>query len=380
MEGDASDAEDRRFWLALSRIQGIGVRTAEYLIRITGSLAALFHSTESELVASGVKPALARALQQPDWRAVDHACDWLEAAPDRTTLQVTASHYPDYLRQIPDPPLVLFVQGQPGALTRPQIGIVGSRNPTPDGIGIAADFAARLSRAGLTITSGMALGIDAAAHQGAMQAGGSTVAVAGCGPDRVYPKAHARLAEGIRENGALVSEFFPGTPPLAGNFPRRNRIISGLCTGVMVVEAALRSGSLITARYAAEQGREVFAIPGSIHSPQARGCHRLIKQGAKLVETEQDVLEELRFMTTLDCMTGQPEVAAEQTLQVDDLSTDSTQILKLMGSAAVSVDRLVERSGLTADAVSSILLLLELRGLVASQPGGTYSRLRRDNT
>ena len=369
-----------RFWLALARISGIGARTAEHLIRLAGSLPTLFQSTTTDLTALGIAPPLIQALQQPDWQAVDKACEWLEAAADRTIVHLTDGHYPHYLRQIPDPPLVLFVQGQLQALARPQLGIVGSRNPTADGAGIAADFAARLVGAGMTITSGMALGIDAAAHTGAMRAGGSTVAVAGCGPDRVYPKSHRRLAAEIREHGALVTEFFPGTPPLAGHFPRRNRIISGLSTGIMVVEAALRSGSLITARYAAEQGREVFAVPGSIHSPQARGCHRLLKQGAKLVETEQDILEELHSITTINGMVEGAEQPGDVELQVDDLSTESVQILELMGSAPVSVDRLVERSGLTADAVSSILLLLELRGLVASQPGGTYSRLRRDNT
>lgn len=380
MEGNTPAGDEYRYWLALARINGVGARTAERLMQLAGSAAALFSHSAADLVNSGIKPALAQTLQQPDWHAVDSACQWLESAADRAILPLSDSRYPFYLRQIPDPPLVLFVEGQAGTLERCQLGMVGSRNPSPDGAGLAADFAAHLSRAGITITSGMAHGIDAAAHQGALKAGGSTVAVAGCGPDRIYPKSHARLAGQIRDNGALVSEFFPGTPPLADNFPRRNRIISGLSTGVMVVEAALRSGSLITARYAAEQGREVFAIPGSIHTPQARGCHRLIRQGAKLVESVQDVLEELQPVASDRHSMVPADTAAESSLQVDDLSADSVKVLELMGVAPVSVDRLVERSGLTADVVSSILLLLELRGLVVSRPGGTYSRLRRDNT
>ena len=379
MDREPADG-DCRLWLALACISGIGATTAEHLIRLAGSLPALFRAPAAELAGMGLSPAVARALQEPDWAAVDQACEWQAAAADRTIIHLADSRYPYYLRQIPDPPLVLFVQGQPDTLARRQIGIVGSRNPTPDGAGIAADFAGRLAGTGLVITSGMALGIDAAAHAGAMRAGGRTLAVAGCGPDRVYPRAHRRLAAEIRANGALVSEFFPGTPPLAVHFPRRNRIISGLSMGVMVVEAALRSGSLITARCAAEQGREVFAVPGSIHSPQARGCHRLIKQGAKLVESEQDIFEELHSIADINVISGPDEQSAAVKLQVEDLSTESVKVLDLMGSAPVSVDQLVERSGLTADSVSSILLLLELRGLVASQPGGTYSRLRRDNT
>jgi len=380
MDGNRINTDAVRHWLALACTSGVGANTAEYLLDVAGSPAALFEHSESDRIAAGIKPALARCLQHPDWHAVDRACGWLEAAADRAILPLIDRRYPFYLQQIADPPLVLFVEGRIETLKQPQLGMVGSRNPSPDGAGLAADFAAGLSRAGVTITSGMALGIDAAAHQGALNADGHTIAVAGCGPDRIYPKSHSRLAERIRANGALVSEFFPGTPPRADNFPRRNRIISGLSTGVMVVEAALRSGSLITARYAAEQGREVFAIPGSIHSPQARGCHRLIRQGAKLVESIADILEEMPPLVTA-CPSPVSNEADDKPLpEVDDLSSDSVQVLEHMGDAPLSVDQLVARSGLTADTVSSILLLLELRGLVASRPGGTYSRLRRDNT
>lgn len=380
MDGKNPNADAARYWLALACTNGVGASTAEQLFDVAGSPTALFEQSESDLVAAGIRPVLAKSLQNPDWHAVDCACGWLEAAPDRALLLLNERGYPFYLQQIPDPPLVLFVEGRVDSLNQPQLGMVGSRNPSPDGAGLAADFARGFSRAGVTITSGMALGIDASAHQGALNADGQTIAVAGCGPDRIYPKAHIRLAERIRANGALVSEFFPGTPPRADNFPRRNRIISGLSLGVIVVEAALRSGSLITARYAAEQGREVFAIPGSIHSPLARGCHRLIRQGAKLVESITDVLEELPPLATAPLATASSEADHNPLPEVNALSADSVQVLEQMGDAPLSVDQLVVRSGLTADTVSSILLLLELRGLVTSQPGGVYSRLRRDNT
>lgn len=380
MERTTAVTEQQRYWLALAGITGIGAQTAEQLIQLAGSLEALFTSSSEQLVAAGIPAKVAAALTRPDWHSVDKACVWLQAAADRTLLTLDSPAYPYYLRQTTAAPLLLFVQGSVDYLNTPQLGLVGSRNPSADGCGLARDFAGQLSHAGLTITSGMALGIDAAAHDGALAADGLTVAVYGCGPDRTYPKKHAELAERIRAQGALVSEFFPGTPPLATNFPRRNRIISGLSVGVLVVEAALRSGSLITARYANEEGREVFAIPGSIHVPQARGCHYLIRQGAKLVESVRDILEELVPLFNPSIENSVPAEDERQFPAPADLSAEALHLLELIGVAPTSVDNLVAQSGLTADAVSSILLLLELRGLVASQPGGTYSRLRRDNT
>ncbi len=379
MDGTTA-AGDRRDWLALASVKGVGPGTAQHLLALYGSPAALLASRREELIAAGVSADLARALSQPDWRAVDRACAWLEETGDeRNLLTLQDATYPELLRQIADPPLLLFIRGRRECLVAPQLAVVGSRNPSADGRGVARDFARQLGRAGLTISSGLAVGIDAAAHEGALDAGGATIAVSGCGPDRIYPQRHAELAERILAGaGALVSEFFPGTPPRAAHFPRRNRIISGLSAGVLVVEAALRSGSLITARYASEQGREVFAIPGSIHTPQARGCHHLIRQGAKLVESEQDILEELGPLLHVARVAATPDAGAAEILS--DLSAEALQLLRHIGAAPASVDSLVARSGLTADAVSSILLLLELRGLVASQPGGTYSRLRRDNT
>jgi DNA processing protein len=373
MDGSDTITESLRCWLALHNISGLGPQAVEQLRRHTGSVTAIFELTAAELARTGVTGDPARQILSPDWRLVDRQCDWLLHG-DHTLLTWTDVHYPALLREIPDPPLLLFVSGDPGLLCRPQLGIVGSRNPSPVGRECAAEFAARLARLGCVVTSGLATGIDAAAHEGALGQDGLTIAVQGCGPDRIYPRRHRQLAGRIRESGVLVTEFSPGMPPLAANFPRRNRIISGLSLGVLVVEAALRSGSLITARFAVEQGREVFAVPGSIRNPLARGCHALIRQGAKLVETVDDIVEECG---PLLAVAKEGIMAPADLRQKDqDPEPEHVALLDAMGDAPVSVDVLVDRSGLTADAVSSMLLLLELRGLVAAQPGGMYSRLR----
>ncbi|MFO7602740.1 MAG: DNA-processing protein DprA, partial [Gammaproteobacteria bacterium] len=299
-------------------------------------------------------------------------------APDLEWLQQPAAHiiglndptYPALLKEIPDPPALLFVYGDPAVLNLPQLAMVGSRNPSPMGAETARDFAGHLAGWGLGITSGLAQGIDAASHAGALDAGGVTIAVTGTGLDRVYPAQHRDLAHRIAEQGALVSEFPAGTPPLTPNFPRRNRIISGLCMGTLVVEAAVQSGSLITARQALEQGREVFAVPGSIHNPQSRGCHSLIRQGAKLVEMAQDIFEELGgFMP----VTGADAAAAEPG---SDFALDEEyhKVLASVGHEPASVDSVVLRSGLTAEAVCSMLLVLELQGYLKSMTGGYYCR------
>jgi DNA processing protein len=271
------------------------------------------------------------------------------------------------LRELEDAPPLLFLRGEVTQLHNPQLAVVGSRNPSVIGRETAYDFCRSLADSGLVITSGLALGVDAAAHRGALAGGGQTVAVFGTGLDRVYPAAHRELAHDIVEQGGvLVSEYAPGTAPLPGNFPRRNRIISGLSLGTLVVEAALRSGSLITARLAVEQGREVFAIPGSIHNPLARGCHQLIRQGAKLVETAQDILEELA--PQLKAAIAEPQGMTE--CGGEALDEEYQRLLACLHEAPSSVDQLVTRSGLTADAVSSMLLLLELQGYVVSTAGG----------
>ena len=268
---------------------------------------------------------------------------------------------------------LLFGHGDPGLLCSPQLAIVGSRNPSVSGRQTAGEFAAHLAAVGITISSGLASGIDGAAHLGALRADGFTLAVAATGLDRVYPADHRDLAHRIAEQGVLVSEFPPGTPPRRDHFPRRNRIIAGLALGTLVVEAAVRSGSLITARLAAEQGREVFAIPGSIHNPLARGCHRLIRQGAKLVETAQDVLEELAPLLGTRSSAASLSDDEPPQLRLQTLDPEYRQLLASLGHDPLPADQLIERSGLTAEAVSSMLLLLELEGYVSSAPGGRYA-------
>lgn len=298
---------------------------------------------------------------------------WLEQ-PGHHLLDWSDPRYPPLLRQIARPPPLLFVHGDPACLCQPQLAIVGARHPTPAGRDTAQRFAAHLAGCGLIITSGLALGIDAAAHQGALSdvSSGQTIAVMGCSLDQVYPARHRELARAIAARGALVSELPIGTPPLAENFPRRNRLISGLALGVLVVEAAAQSGSLITARLAVEQGREVFAIPGSIHNPLAKGCHALIRQGAKLAETAADILEELG---ALAAAAAQPALVEPAPIPTPTLSEDYQRLLVAMGDAPVSVDALADRCGLTAEALSSMLLILELEGRVAAMPGGLYERL-----
>ena len=298
--------------------------------------------------------------------AVATALTWLED-PGHHLLTLADAHYPMLLLQTPDPPVLLYVAGHVELLRHAALAVVGSRNPTPRGAADAEAFARVLSDAGLTIVSGLALGIDAAGHRGGLDGASSSVAVVGTGLDRVYPARHRDLAHELAERGALVSEFALGTPPIPPNFPRRNRILSGLARGCLVVEAALRSGSLITARQALEQGREVFAVPGSIHSPLSKGCHWLIKQGAKLVESAQDVLEELR----LPAPAGTPASVAESAPPAEHAA-----LLEALGYDPVDLDSLCLRTGLTPDAASAMLLALELDGYLDRLPGGRYQRRR----
>jgi DNA processing protein len=271
--------------------------------------------------------------------------------------------------QTADPPLLLYVQGDVTMLSRPALAIVGSRNPTPQGRDNARNFAKALGELGYVIVSGLARGIDGAAHQGALEASSGTVAVVGTGLDQVYPPSHQELAQRIAHNGALVSEFAPGTPGLPEHFPLRNRIIAGLTQGTLVVEAALQSGSLITARLALEGGREVFAIPGSIHSPQSKGCHRLIKQGAKLVESAADIVDELG-----GARRGAASPATELEAAPDNADPRFAALLQALGHDPVTLDALMARTGCSASELSALLLELELRGEVARLPGGLYQR------
>lgn len=369
-------ADDSRDWLALYRTIGIGNRGLRRLLQHFDTPEAIFAASGAQLRDIGLSAAIIDSLQHPDWPAVDKDLAWLSAADNRL-IRLGDGAYPPLLAETPDPPLLLFVHGDPDYLLQPQLAIVGSRNPSRDGLALAEDFAAYLSGCGLTICSGLAAGIDAAAHRGALRGAAGTVAVTGTGLDRVYPAGHRELAHQIAADGVLVSEFPPGTPPLAANFPRRNRIISGLSLGTLVVEAALRSGSLITARQALEQGREVFAIPGSIHNPLARGCHALIREGAKLVENGAHILEELAdHLTFNQPPPNLPAPLLGGDTPTKELSPEYNELLDIMGYEPVAVDQLVQRTGLTPEQLSSMLLLLELEDRVHSSPGGRYTRAR----
>ncbi len=354
------NAGDLAAWIELSLVPGLGARTYRALLAAFGAPDCVFRATRSQLCT--VVPAVVAAaiLERQSASAVPKAVQWAES-PGHSILTLQDPLYPKLLLEIPDPPPLLYVAGRTDLLNLPAVAIVGSRNATPHGLDSARRFGKALSECGLTIVSGLALGVDAAAHDGGMQGPGSTIAVLGTGVDIAYPKRNETLARKIEAHGALVSEMPLGAPPLAGNFPRRNRLISGMSRGCLVVEAAIDSGSLITARLAADQGREVFAIPGSIHSPLSKGCHSLIKQGAKLVESAHDVLEELGLFAG----SGMPAPVQE---------TDHAFLSK-MGYEPGNLDQLVERTGLTIEVVSAMLLELELGGKVASLPGGLFQRV-----
>ena len=363
MAGDASLAN----WLRLTLLPGIGGETQRKLLAAFGLPEVVFSASRSELRRVVGDKAIALLLDSDNSVAVASACVWASGA-DQHIVTLADEEYPQALLEIPDPPTLLYVRGRLDLLNRPVLAIVGSRNPTPQGLQNAERFAAAFAECGLVIASGLALGIDAAAHRGALAVAGDTIAFIGTGIDRIYPARNRELALEIGSKGTIVSEFPIGTPVTAANFPRRNRLISGIARGVLVVEAAIESGSLVTARLAAEQGREVFAIPGSIHSPQSRGCHKLIKQGAKLVETAQDVLEELG-MTTAGTVAVETSVA--------DGGEPGGELLALMGFEPCGLDELTARSGLSAASLSTALLHLELDGRVASLPGGLFQRLSR---
>jgi DNA processing protein len=293
-----------------------------------------------------------------DESAFSSVAAWLESPLNRI-LTIADAEFPQFLLNTADPPLLLYVKGRLDLLNAPSLAVVGSRNASAQGLRNAEAFAKSVSDAGLCVVSGMAHGIDTAAHLGGLQGDGSSIAVVGTGLDKVYPAANRELAHRLAQEGTIISEFPLGTPPLAANFPRRNRIISGLSKGCLVVEASVQSGSLITARMALEQGREVFAIPGSIHSPQSKGCHALIKQGAKLVENARDILEELGYQSTVKTV----GIAPEHPLFVH------------LGFDPLAAETLAQRSGLTIAELSAILLQLELDGHIASLPGGLYQRI-----
>lgn len=366
MQKKPPSAENLKYWLALLRTPGVGSKT---FIKILDTYLPeqLFSQTSAALLAIGLNQKSIDYINAPDWDLIENDLHWVKQA--KNDLITFYDHrYPAQLKEIDSPPPVLFTRGDTHLLTQPQISIVGSRNPSPLGQQSAIDFAQSLAQYGFTITSGLALGIDAASHQGALNVKGFTIAVTGTGLDRVYPARNKQLATDIADTGLLISEFPPGTTAQANHFPRRNRIISGLCIGLLVVEAAKKSGSLITARMALEENREVFAIPGSIHNPLARGCNALIKEGAKLVENTQDILDELGEYNQ------QPEAIALKNNK-STLDLEQQNLLNLIMFSPTSVDWLVQESSFSVEVVSSMLLLLELQGSIASTAGG-YIRIK----
>lgn len=386
-------------WLRLSAADGIGSLTATKLLKKFGLPKNIF-SQSAQALSEGIHDKQVKALLEPAEALpalIEATWDWLQAAPlgvMRKIVCLADSDYPQALLQLPDPPILLYATGSSAVYTHiatkqapPDMAIVGSRNATPQGLANARSFAKTFAQSGLHIISGLALGIDGAAHEGALDAqndfgsaAGSTVAVVGTGLDRVYPKRHHDLAHRIVQHGLIISEFPIGTPPLPENFPRRNRIIAALSQGTLVVEAAIKSGSLITARQALDLGKEVFAIPGSIHSPQAKGCHHLIKQGAKLVESAQDVLEELPIAPSADLSNAMISGAIRAYSmpangQKGIENAEENPLFIALGHDPISLDSLVNRTGIPASQLQVQLLELELLGDVARLPGGLFQRM-----
>ena len=352
-------APDTADWINLGLVGELSPAGLRALLGALGPPGNILAATKLQL-ARHVREEVAESIHSDSrQRRIENTLDWISQDGHWLTT-IADAQYPQLLLQTADPPTMLYGVGDPKHLNRSSLAIVGSRNATHQGLSNARSFAKAASNAGLTVVSGLALGIDTAAHHGALDGLNTTIAVLGCGVDIVYPRSNAALASEIARRGTIVSEFALGMPPLTGNFPRRNRIISGLSQGCLVVEAAQHSGSLITARLAAQQGREVFAIPGSIHSPLARGCHSLIKQGAKLVETAEDVFEELGIKI------GDPD---------HNIVESNDALLQYIGYDPCCVDSLTQRSGLTSGVVAEMLLTLELKGMIGSLPGGFYQRL-----
>lgn len=360
-------------WLALSLLNGVKPGTFNQLFTHYPDAAAICAAPSDKLSACGLTARQIDQLKSPDEKRIEANIEWANQA-DHHLLTFNDNNYPEQLKRITDAPAVLFVNGDPDYLHQPQLAMVGSRSPTAAGRRTAEDFARHLSVNGLTITSGLALGIDGACHEGALQGMAGTVAVVAHGLDRIYPAQHRPLAHRICEQGALVSEQPLGVSPHPGLFPLRNRIISGLSLGVLVVEAARQSGSLITARHAIEQGREVFAIPGSIHNPSVRGCHMLIKQGAKLVETAEDILEELQILVK-DSTSGNTNAENSNSV-AQQVDTDYQKLFTCLDYNPVTIDHLVDCSGLTAADIASMLLILELQGDVVTE-NGLYTRVSK---
>ena len=352
-------------WAQLAH-KALPPRALFLLLRALGDPTAILSASRARLQAVVPSAAATRVVAPVDAGRLAATRAWLEA-PGHNLIAWDDPDYPRALLNVGDPPPVLFHIGRRDLLNHPAVAIVGSRNATPQGIDNARAFAAAIADAGVTVVSGLAQGIDAAAHEGAIARAGSTIAVVGTGPDRVYPARNRALARAIAERGALISEYVPNTPARKENFPRRNRLLSGLARGVLVVEATLQSGSLITARLAGEQGRDVFAIPGSIHSPFSKGPHQLLREGAKLVETASDVLAEIGIAP------APQEPAPSSEIAVDEPSHEA--LLDAIGHDAIDLDTLIARTRLRADEINAALTALEIDGRVAPLPGGRWQRL-----
>lgn len=362
------DKEELAYWLAIRRIPGFGPRRFALITQQEKSLSNCFSGAAPR--SDFLKWCEVNGISQfvPDWKGVEKDLTWAEQDQNHL-LTWEDKRYPPLLKEIASAPPILFVKGQVQSLLLRQLAMVGTRIPSSQGRENAYQFGLDLSRHGFAITSGLALGIDAASHEGALASSGVTIAVLGNSLESIYPTKHTALAMRIIEKGALVSEFPIGTPPLPANFPQRNRIISGLSLGVLVVESALKSGSLITANYALDQGREIFALPGSIHNPMAKGCHQLIRQGAKCVDSSEHILEEFpqEKLINLKTLIAQPHMKEE-------LPSEKMKFLEHIMDVCTSIDSMVDRTGLTVTEVSSMLLELEMQGMVTSVPGG-YIRI-----
>lgn len=368
---NAGDNDSLKHWLYLRHIPGIGGRTCLTLLETFGTVEAIFNASHKQLSALAIKAEIISALtgqQKPD---INADLNW-SLDENHHIITLFDDAYPAQLKELPDAPPILYVRGDPDYLAQPQLAMVGSRNPSAAGRNTAKEFARHLSNAGITITSGLASGIDGASHEGALEGLAGTIAVVAHGLDIVYPASHQKLAQDITQHGAVISEMPIGTQPQRGLFPRRNRLISALSLGTLVVEAALKSGSLITARLAMEQNREVFAIPGSIHNPMARGCHQLIRQGAKLVETADDILEELCISVEQNPIyPKKPENNTSENSKDfhQTLDPDHQKLLKCLAYEPSSIDELVNSSNFSAAEIASMLLILELEGIVVCQDG-----------
>jgi DNA processing protein len=384
MAFDGAAATRQHHWLAALRAPRLGAAKLLQLLDVFGAMDALMAAGPAALARLGLEAGTIRALRHPNVRLLDADLAWLDQA-GHDLLTWDSDRYPVLLREIPAPPAALFVDGDASVLWQPQLAVVGSRNPTAGGIRNAREFSVALVLQGLAVTSGLASGIDGSAHAAAIDVGGKTVAVTGTGLDRVYPASNSALAAHIRSQGVLVSEFPPGTQPRRSHFPARNRIIAGLSLATLVVEAGMNSGSLITARLAAEQGREVFALPGSIHNPMSRGCHRLIREGARLVESAMEILEEIAPLAGHLARAISPAAPSRQPDSLDNggqhpnLAADPAyrKLRSCLGYDPMSMDSIIRHSGLTAKAVSAMLPILELRGEVEAHPGGRFSRTNR---